>query len=172
MLPWNLWTVVSSVIYGITVTPVAQRVTSEIVYPDACLPPAWALDIPHRHHDQRNKNELMLLFFLYVKESEGVIEFWKVLLDRCWKWLSRISERRLSRAAFWEMFNWWLLLCAVKYSSGFCLFALMQIICQKRTLACGCTLLHTADVQMYRPMCRTAGWNLYNGFLWLLWATS
>lgn len=44
MLPWNLWTVVIHVIYGITVTPVAWWVTSEMVYPDACLPAC----LPHR----------------------------------------------------------------------------------------------------------------------------
>lgn len=37
VLPWNLWTVVSQLIYSIAVTPVAWQVTSEMLYPDACL---------------------------------------------------------------------------------------------------------------------------------------
>lgn len=36
MLPWNLWTVVSQAIYGITVTPWPLQVTPEMMYPDAC----------------------------------------------------------------------------------------------------------------------------------------
>lgn len=108
-LPWNLWTVVSQAIYSITVTPTPWLVTSEMVYPDACLlASCMSLSIQQYSRDRRNKNELTLLFFFFsVRGGEGGKTLWKVLLDkrnvRGWKWLSKTSNGRLTMAASWQL---------------------------------------------------------------------